>query len=185
MQAFAWDVETNTRNATIFIVPHKRDKRGGPEKLVDMRDVYENNANAGARRVRECIFGVLPPWYVEKAKKLCTETIEKGVGDKPLPERIAAAIGLFEGLGVSVEQIERKLERPSSRWNAHDVAQLRVIYQSLQSGEITRDEEFPPVRVTASEIAGAPAAAPAPAEDGQGLLPSDPDLAAAEPGQDR
>jgi hypothetical protein len=73
MQAFAWDVETNSRNSSTFIVPHKRDQKGGPKQLTDMRDIYENNANNGARRVREAIFAILPPWFVEEAKQICNQ----------------------------------------------------------------------------------------------------------------
>jgi hypothetical protein len=154
MQAFAWDVQTNSRAAAIFIVPHKRDKRGGPERLVDMRDIYENNANAGARRVRECIFGVLPLWFTEEAKDLCNKTLTDG-GGKPLPQRVADAISTFEAIGVSEERIAEKLGRSSSKWTAVDVAQLGVTYKSIQRGEVTKDEEFPAAAVTAAEIVGA------------------------------
>lgn len=158
MLAYAWDVQTNARASTVFIVPHKRDKRSGPERLTDMRDVYENNANAGARRVRECIFGVLPPWFVEEAKDLCTRTITDG-GGKPLAQRIADMLAVFTELGVTQDDIVRKLGRPAGKWTAHDVAQLGVAYRSIQRGEVTREEEFPPETVTAAEITGAPPAA--------------------------
>jgi hypothetical protein len=153
MQAFAWDVETNSRNSSTFIVPHRRDTKNGPKQLTDMRDIYESNANNGARRVREAIFAILPPWFVEEAKALCTQTIEKG-GGKPLDRRIADAIALFGDLGVSVDQIETKLGRPSAKWLEHDVAQLVVVYQSLKRGEVTVDEEFPPKPVTPDELTG-------------------------------
>lgn len=110
----------------------------------------------GARRLREAIFGILPPWFVEEAKELCAKTLADG-GGKPLAQRVADAIKRFEDLGITADQIEQKLGRPSSKWTEHDVAQLVVTYKSLQRGEITRDEEFPPVRVTAAEIAGTPA----------------------------
>lgn len=157
MQAFGWDLETNARVSAIFIVPHKRDKRGGPEALTDMRDVYENNANNGARRVREALFAVLPLWYVEQAKALCTKTLEDG-GGKPLPQRIAASIEAFAGLGVSEHQLEEKVGRPSQVWTALDLAPLTVIFQSIKRGEATRDEEFPPVVavLTAAELAPPP-----------------------------
>lgn len=159
MQAFAWDVETNARTSTVFIVPHKRDKtdRQGnpaPEALTELRSVYENNANAGARRVRECIFNVLPPWLVERAKDLCQNTIERGDSDTPLPRRISQAISMFDELGVKQDQLEHKLGRASTGWSAHDVAQLGVIYQSIERGETTRDAEFAAARVTAAELAG-------------------------------
>ncbi|BDQ19729.1 V-type ATPase subunit [Rhodococcus qingshengii] len=165
MQAYAWDLETNTRNAQTFIVPHKRDQRSGPQKLTDMRDIYENNANAGARRVREAIFAVLPSWFIDEAVDRCNETIKKG-GGVPLPQRIANSIGHFEGIGVTRAQLESKIGRPSDKWNEHDVSQLGVTFSSINRGEVTRDEEFPPARVTAGEIASTVKSAekPEPAE---------------------
>jgi hypothetical protein len=162
MQAFAWDVEKNSRNSSTFIVPHKRDQKGGPKQLTDMRDIYENNANNGARRVREAIFAILPPWFVEEAKQICTKTLADG-GGKPLPQRIADAIRAFEGIGVVQDRIETKLGRPSGKWTEHDVAQLLVAFQSIQRGEVTADEEFPLPRVTVDEIKqqATPEAAPA------------------------
>ena len=71
MQAFAWDLQTNTRSASIFIVPHKRDTKKGVRELTDMRDIYENNANNGARRLREAIYSVLPVWYRKQARWRC------------------------------------------------------------------------------------------------------------------
>lgn len=153
MQAFAWDVQTNTRAAAIFIVPHKRDKKGGAVGLTDMRDIYENNANNGARRVREAIFAVLPPWFKEEAVDLCNKTITDG-GGKPLPQRIADAINVFAAIGVSEDDIARKLGKPSAKWSAHEIAQLTVVYKSIQRGEVQRDDEFPPSAVTADEITG-------------------------------
>ncbi|HEY9367032.1 hypothetical protein [Streptomyces sp.] len=175
MQAFAWDVEKNSRNSSTFIVPHKRDQKGGPKQLTDMRDIYENNANNGARRVREAIFAILPPWFVEEAKQLCAKTLQDG-GGKPLPQRIADAIRAFEGIGVTQDRIETKFGRPSGKWTEHDVAQLLVAFQSINRGEVSVDEEFPPQRVTVEEIAQQ-AAAPAPAAGGSTEWP-----AAAQPG---
>lgn len=171
MQAFAWDVQKNSRNSSTFIVPHKRDQKGGPKQLTDMRDIYENNANNGARRVREAIFAILPPWFVEEAKELCAKTIRDG-GGKPLHIRVADAIKAFEGIGVTADRIETKLGRPSGKWTEHDVAQLIVVFRSIQQGEITADEEFPAPRITVDEITGSdPQQAgtwPAAAQPGQG-----------------
>jgi len=180
MKAWAWDVQTNTRSSQTFVVPHRRDKRSGPEKLVDLRDVYENNANNGARRLRAAIFSVLPPWFVEEAMELCNRTLADG-GGKPLPQRIADATKAFEAIGVTVDQLEQKLGRPTEKWTEHDVAQLVVTYKSLQRGEVTKDEEFPPPRVTGAEITGA--AQPEPAEAGTAPTSDWPDVAKPPPGE--
>lgn len=163
MLAFAWDVQTNTRNSNTFINPHKRDTRDGVKLLTDMRDIYESNANHGARRVREAILASLPPWLVEEAKALCMDTLEHG-GGTPLPDRIAEALKAFERFGVTQARMEAKFERPLAGWRAADVAKLGVIYESLKQGTVTVDEEFPAAdRVTAAEINGNGKPTPPPA----------------------
>lgn len=144
MLAFAWDLETNTKARMTFLVPHRRDTRSGPKALTDMRDIYENNANNGARRLRECIFRVLPPYLKEQAKQACIETLRRGTGNKPLKVRIAEAIKAFEGLGISLERLEAKSGK-SSAWTDVDVANLQVSYRSISRQEVSADEEFPRV----------------------------------------
>ncbi|RCV51185.1 hypothetical protein [Marinitenerispora sediminis] len=153
MQAWAWDVQTNARSSLTFIVPHKRDVKGGPKKLEELRDIYENNANNGARRLREVIFSVLPAWFVEEAKDLCAKTLQDG-GGRPLAQRVADAVHAFEGIGITVDQMEQKVSRKTEKWTEHDVAQFGVIFKSIQRGEVSRDEEFPPPQVTADELVG-------------------------------
>jgi len=165
MQAWAWDVQMNTRSSQTFIVPHKRDKRGGPERLVDMRDIYENNANQGARRLREAIFSILPPYFVEEATDLCEATMARGDG-KPLADRVESAIEVFAAIGITAARLEQKLGRPRAQWTGPDLAQLRITHRSIQRREIAVDDEFPQPRVTADEIEAQaepakPAASPA------------------------
>lgn len=151
MQAWAWDVQTNTRASTTFIVPHGMDTKNGRKKLSDLRDIYENNANNGARRLREQIFAVVPAWFTEEAKARCQKTLEDG-GGVPLTQRIERALTVFSGLGINQKQLEDRVGKKAGQWDARDVAQLLVICTSLQRGEITREDEFPNDRVTASEI---------------------------------
>ena len=182
MQAWAWDLETNERASTTFIVPHTRwTSDNGGTRLEDPRDVYENNSNNGARRLREMIFSVLPDWFREQAKEIATNTIERGQGDKPLAQRVADCIAHFEGLGVTVEQLEENRSgRLSGKWTNLDLGQLSIISESIRRGEITVDEEFPQQRVTVAEItrqhteqprAGTQTEQPTPAGDGNSSWP--------------
>lgn len=154
MLAWAWDVQTNTRASTAFIVPHARDTRDGVKRLVDMRDVYENNANAGARRLREQIFAILPVWFVDEAKNLCAATLANPGDGKTREQRVAEAIRRWSEKGITREQLEDKLGRAAPQWTDPDLAQLRVIWSSAARGETTLAEEFPAPRVTAAEISG-------------------------------
>lgn len=155
MQAWAWDVETNTRSSQTFVVPHRRDKRGvkGGEPLIDLRDVYENNANMGARRLREAIFSILPPWFTAKAEAICSATQKEG-GGVPLPERRSRAVAAFAELGVGVAQLTEKVGRRPDDWTPLDLAQLTTLASSLTKGTITVEEAFPPAgqRVTRAEL---------------------------------
>ncbi len=156
MQAWAWDVQTNTRSSNTFIVPHKRDTKKGVRELTDMRDIYENNANNGARRLREAIFSVLPAWYSARAQALCQATIENG-GGRPLAQRIADAVKAFERYRVSPARLAAKFGHAGiGELTASDVAQLGVIYDSLKQGTVTVDDEFEPeqsARIGASDLA--------------------------------
>jgi hypothetical protein len=151
MQAFAWDVETNTRAAQIFIVPHKRDTRAGAKPLAELRDIYENNANQGARRVREAIFAILPPWFTEEAQDLCRHALTS-LTPEQVQQRADTAVAEFGRAEVTLAQLEQKIGRKRAAWTADDVADLGVLFNSLKRREITRDEAFPAAPVTADEV---------------------------------
>jgi hypothetical protein len=174
MNAWAWDVESNTRSSISVLVPHIRYKTGnrktGPirEPLIDPRDIYENNANNAARRLRQMILAILPPWYVAMAEDLCRDTIA-GVGAEkdgvpvPLEVRLSdAADGFSNRWGVRLDQLEAKLGAPFAKWVQQDLATLRILFRSIAGGETTVEDEFAPAAaVTDAELA-AQAAARAP-----------------------
>jgi hypothetical protein len=159
MMAYAWDVQTNTRVETKFIVVHVRDTKNGTTALTDQRDIYENNANSGARRVRECILSIMPPWFVDQAKELCAKTLKDG-GGVPLPKRVAETIANFAKLGVTQQQLEKKQGRGTNAWTEVDVAALHVIGRSLSNGEARREDEFESDVVTVAEAAAVPVQRP-------------------------
>lgn len=146
MLAFAWDLETNTQSRVTFIVPHKRDKSDGGGILTSMRDIYENNANNGARRLRECIWRVLPPSVKERAKAECHRTLVRGQGEMPIAQRIAEAVDAYAKIGISRDRIEAKLG-PMTGFTPADFANLQVSYRSITRNEIAADDEFPRVGV--------------------------------------
>ncbi|MBD0743504.1 hypothetical protein [Streptomyces sp. CBMA152] len=151
MQAWAWDVEANTRHVLTFIVPHAKFANNKVSPLVDLRDIYDNNANNGARRLREAIFAVIPEFFIDEAEDLCRETLSKGDG-KPLPDRVDGAVKVFQQLGINADRLEQKLGRPRAQWTGADIAQLLITHKSIQRREIAVDEAFPQARITGAEI---------------------------------
>ena len=105
-------------------------------------DNAANNANNGARRLRECIFRVMPVYIREAAERECRKVLEKGEGNMPMPERISRAIRSFADIGVSLERLELR-QGKSTAWTPVDLANLHILHSSIRNGETTIDEAFP------------------------------------------
>jgi hypothetical protein len=153
VQAFAWDVQTNSRSSRTFISPHQRMRGGQRTDLVDLTDVYLNNQNVGARALRECIFAALPKWYLNEAERICKDTLQRGTGE-PVATRAQKAVTAFARLNVTEAQLVARVGAPVAEWMPEDIASLEVVFRSLQRGETTVDEQFdgPTPTVTARDI---------------------------------
>lgn len=133
MQAFAWDLETNTLSTQTFTNPHKREVKGTMQSLTSLRDIYEVNANNAARRLRARILAILPNYLVEDAIAECKRTL-LGKTDEPLIDRVRKMIVAFEKFGVTQEMIEIRLGRKVNTMNADDLVDYTGIYNSLKDG---------------------------------------------------
>lgn len=141
MEAYAWDLETNTVTSQKFTVKHVRDTRSGRFDLTDERDIYEIGANMGARRLRARLLAILPPDLVEAATKRCKATLAGNV-EVPLADRIRSLVDAFAGLGVSVQLLERKLGKSTAEVLPEELADLRAIYRSIKDGTASASEFF-------------------------------------------
>lgn len=139
--AYAWDVETNTRQEKIFTVPHLRHTKYGSKLLEDPRDIYEMVANNGSRRVRACILGVIPGDIVELAIKECNKTLA-GENASPLKDRLSRAFTAFkEDFDVTQEMIEEYFGYASNNFSEKNFSDLIGIYNSLKDG-LTKVHEY-------------------------------------------
>lgn len=149
VMAWAWDVQGNVWNQRLFRVRHVGGA-GGNTPLRSEQDIYTNNANAAARRLRECIFAGLPVWFKEEASEICRAAILPSKAD--LPKRINEVVASFGRGNVEVPMLERKVGRRRDEWTPEDVAELDILFTSLKRREITREQAFPAEGVTAKEI---------------------------------
>ena len=140
VEAFAWDVETNTRQTKVFQVPHIRYTRQGTKKLTDPRDIYELVANNGARRLRACILGVIPGDVVDAAVDQCENTIHASADTSP--EGVQKLIKAFEQFGVSKDDIEGFIQRRVDAITPANVVSLRKIFTSLRDGMSSAKDWF-------------------------------------------
>ena len=146
VQAFAWDVETNTRREITFTVPHIRHTKKGSYKLEDPRDIYELVANQGARSLRACILAVVPGDVVEAAVNQCQITLQSHTD--VTAEGIKKLIEAFEPLSVTKAQIEKFCQCRAEAIKPAQIVRLRSIYTSLRDGMSSPSDWFEPDETT-------------------------------------
>lgn len=142
VMAYAWDLETNTRQTKIFSVPHIRSTKKGNIPLTDPRDIYEMVANQGARRMRACILGVIPGDVIESAINQCHQTLLNGE-NRPLIDVIKEVTLYFQrDFNVPVEALEKYIGCKSESFSMNDCIRLRKVYVSLKDGMEKREKIF-------------------------------------------
>ena len=141
MQAYAWDLETNAQSVQNFTNPHIREVNGKAKILTSQRDIYEINANMGARRLRSRILAILPTDLVDMAIAECKKTLA-GNNDEPLIDRVKKMVVTFGKIGVTQEQIEKRLGRKVDTMTVDDFTDYIGIYNAIKQGESKIAEWF-------------------------------------------
>lgn len=148
VMAYAWDLETNTRQTKIFTVPHVRGTKKGNIPLKDPRDIYEMVANQGARRLRACILGIIPGDVIDAAINACNQTLMNGE-KKPVIDLVRDMSNIFQKeFSVPLEAIERYIGCKAEAFSMNDLIRLKKVYRSLSDGMAKREDYFdiaPPV----------------------------------------
>lgn len=142
VMAYAWDLETNTRQTKIFTVPHIRETKNGNYPLTSSRDIYEMVANQAARRVRACILGIIPGDIVEEAVEQCRSTLINGE-EKPLKDLIADCVRTAEKTyQVPQESLEKYIGCKAEAFTMNDLIRLKRVFNSIKDGMAKREEIF-------------------------------------------
>lgn len=152
VEAYAWDLETNTKRRIQFTVKHVRETRSGNYPLTDPRDVYENTANLASRRMRACLESILPFDVVEEAVEMCNRTM---LATEPVTaDRIKALVAAFAEIGVTQDQIAARIQRTVDNIQPAQMLQLRHIYSSIKGGVGRVEDYFREVVPAKADAAG-------------------------------
>lgn len=141
IEAYCWDMQTNTRSRKIFRVRHFRHTKGGGYELTDPRDIYEMTANQGARRLRACILAVIPGDVVDAAIDQCEKTLAGNTG-QPIENVIGKMLPEFAKLGVTTPMIETRLGKKIEFIDWAEVNNLRKIYKSINENMASVNDFF-------------------------------------------
>lgn len=137
LQAYAWDLETNTQSVQNFTNPHQREVGKKMVSLTSDRDIYENNANMAARRLRARILAILPAWLVDAAIERCKKTVAAGEKGMILIDRIRVLVQMFGKFGVTQDQIEKRLKKKVDAMSEDELAEYVGIYNSIKDKDST------------------------------------------------
>ena len=132
VEAFAWDLETNTRKPVQFVVKHWRDTKAGGYALKDERDIYELCANQAARRLRSCILAIIPGDVTEAAQRQCEATMAASADTSPDAQK--KIVEAFAPYKVTKDHIEKVIQRRLDSIQPAQVIRLRKILMSLRDG---------------------------------------------------
>lgn len=133
VEAFSWDLESNTKASRVFTVPHVLHTKTYDKKLDDPRSIYEMVANNGSRRLRACILDVLPPDIVEEAVEHCKATQNAMV--TITPDTLKKLLDAFAELGVTKAMIEAKINHKYESITPVQIINMRSYYESITNGE--------------------------------------------------
>lgn len=160
IEAYAWDVESNTKRPTTFIVKHWRDTKKGGYGLTDERDIYELTANMAQRRVRACIIAVIPGDVFDAAMATASSTLSANADTTP--EGVNKMCKAFlDQFGVTKDQIESRIQRKITAIQPAQVVNLKRIYSSLRDGMSNPSDWFEDATDEKSSATGAKANASA------------------------
>ena len=132
VEAFAWDLESNTKATRVFAVPHKMKARGSFKQLTDPTDIYYWVANQAQRRVRAALEEVIPRDVVEEALEECTKTMKEKA--EITPEGLKKLVEAFKAYDVTRAHIEKRIQRHLEAMTPAQYVKLRRVFVSLKEG---------------------------------------------------
>lgn len=131
-EAFAWDLETNTKAVRQFSIRHYRNTKKGGYDLTDERDIYELMANQAQRRVRAAILEIIPGDIMEDAVAECEKTMRANVGN--VAEAAEKLVRAFADMGIPRDAVEKRLGHRMDAIQPAQIIAFRKIYASIQDG---------------------------------------------------
>ena len=140
VEAYCIDYESTSRESIQFFVRHWRDTKKGGYALKDERDIYELCANQAARRKRACILAQIPGDIIEAAMDQVSVTLANTADVSP--EGVKKLEAAFLELGVTKEQIEKRIQRRLDAIQPAQVVSLKRVYASLRDDMSTVSDWF-------------------------------------------
>lgn len=136
IQAWAWDLETNTKISAEDDFRKLIFRKGKGWIEPDERDLRELTNRRGAILIRNCVLQILPKDLIEDALDTCRQTLRANAAKDPDATRKKILIA-FSELNVTAEMLAAYLGHTVAQSSPAELADLRGIYKSISDGNTT------------------------------------------------
>ncbi len=133
IQAWAWDLETNTKISAEDEFRKLIFRRGKGWIEPDERDLRELTNRRGAILIRNCVLQILPKDLIEDALDACRQTLRSNVAKDPDSARKKILVA-FSELNVTSDMLAAYLGHPVAQSSPTEIADLRAVYKSISDG---------------------------------------------------
>ena len=139
IEAWAWDLETNTKVAVQDTFQKLIYRKKGGWLKPDERDLRELTNRRAAIAKRNCILEILPKDLIDDAQALADEILSDKAAKDPDGERKRIVLA-FSQIGVGADMLQEYLGHPIGQSSPTEIATLRRIYKSIVDGNSTWSE---------------------------------------------
>jgi hypothetical protein len=148
--AYAYDIESNSvveyPDSVKKLIQRKNKQTGKTDWITpDERDLRELVNKRIAIGARNAILAIIPADIIEDATNTARDVRAKKAGadlDAGREQTIKKLVKTFDGIGVTVEMLERFLGHKVNLVDADELTTLREVYNSIHEGHAKREHHF-------------------------------------------
>lgn len=138
---FAIDLENNTRVERTFVRQHKRKAKGKIWEVKDPQGQYELIAADAAKRLRSCLFNIVPKYLLDIAEDACRMALIE-TKDEPLETKVEKMLRAFWQFDVSKLDIESRIGKTIDKVTEEDIVLIRGVYNAIKQGFLSKEAAF-------------------------------------------
>jgi hypothetical protein len=97
-----------------------------------------------SKAIRNAVTNSISQAILRRAMKAAKGEVAKELTSGGKPKAIDRIKSAFKKLGITLGQIEEKTGKPVAEWSKEDLAEIRAIYDAIEDGETTVENEFEP-----------------------------------------
>ena len=137
------DLETGNTTTRLYrkAIPKVEHLRNDFEKERAMDTQFQIGQS---KAIRNAVLNAMTAGLVSRAiatakKADARETVKDSGGPQKAIEKIQRA---FKGHGVTLEMLERRIDKPAKQWGEEEIGELRAIFTALEDGQTSVAQEF-------------------------------------------